>query len=141
MGRTSGSPTTATAASANSTRPARSSKPSRSARPRQSRSYDGANIWVPNESSSTVSLVRASNGIVLRTLTGNGLAFPVQAAFDGERVLVTSYQGDAVSLWKAADLSVLGTAGTGSSTGPWGATSDGVNFFLSLSSVNKLARF
>src|SRR5580765_6300990 len=103
--------------------------------------YDGTNIWVPNESSSSVSVVRASSGAVLTTLTGNGLVFPVQAAFDGERVLVTSYQGNAVSLWKAADLSVLGTAGTGSSTGPWGAASDGVNFFLSLSSVNWLARF
>ena len=36
----------------------------------------------------SVSVVRASNGAVLATLTGNGLSNPMVAAFDGQRVLV-----------------------------------------------------
>jgi hypothetical protein len=36
--------------------------------------------------------------MVLPTLTGNGLNGPVQAAFDGQRILVTDKSGDSVSL-------------------------------------------
>src|SRR5947207_203294 len=69
--------------------------------------FDGTNIWVPNEGSASVSVVRATgplSGTVLATLTGNGLVEPFQAAFDGERILVTNWTGDSVSLWKASDL-------------------------------------
>jgi hypothetical protein len=74
-------------------------------------------------------------------LTGNGLNFPRAAAFDGQRVLVTNFAGDSVSLWKAADLTPLGSFATGSSTGPQGACSDGVNFWITLNATSKLARF
>ncbi len=103
--------------------------------------FDGTNIWVPNLNSSSVTVVRASSGAVVQTLTGNGLNGPVTAAFDGQRLLVTNLAGSSVSLWKAADLTPLGSFSLGTSTGPQGACSDGVNFWISLSSVNKLARF
>jgi hypothetical protein len=105
--------------------------------------FDGTNIWVPNLSSNTVSVVRAAGGFagtVLATLSGNGLSFPRQAAFDGERILVTN-GGDSVSLWKAADLTPIGTFSTGASTAPQGACSDGLNFWITLQNTNKLARF
>ena len=35
--------------------------------------FDGANIWVPSETTSSVAVVQASTGSVLKTLTGNGL--------------------------------------------------------------------
>src|SRR5262249_38503314 len=70
--------------------------------------FDGANIWVPNSGSNSVTVIRASNGSILQTLTGNGLNGPIEAGFDGERVLVTSV-ADAVSLWKAAELKALGS--------------------------------
>ena len=38
--------------------------------------FDGENIWVPNNLVSSVSVVRASTGAVLATLTGNGLNRP-----------------------------------------------------------------
>ncbi len=38
---------------------------------------------------------------------------PIGAAFDGQRVLVTNLGGDSVSLWKAADLTPLGSFSTG----------------------------
>ncbi len=103
--------------------------------------FDGTNIWVPNQGSSWVSVVRASSGAVLQTLTGNGLSFPTAAAFDGERVLITNFGGDSVSLWKAADLTALGSFATGSGTQPFGACSDGVNFWIALINARKLARF
>ena len=100
--------------------------------------FDGANIWVPNLNSNSVSVVRASSGAVLATLTGNGLNFPFQAAFDGARVLVTNQLGLSVSLWKAADLTAIGKTPAGDA--PTGACSDGIYFWITLGS-NHLARY
>jgi hypothetical protein len=103
--------------------------------------FDGTNIWVPGESANKVSVVRSSTGTVLATLTGNGLNIPTSAAFDGQRILVTDSNGDGVSLWRAADLTPLGFFGTGASTSPSFACSDGVNFWITLVVQNQLARF
>ena len=92
--------------------------------------YDGTNIWVPNGEDSTVSVVRASNGAVLATLTGNGLNGAWCAAFDGQRILVTNYFGDSVSLWKAASLTPLGSVSRQAGSQPKFAISDGVSFWL-----------
>jgi len=102
--------------------------------------FDGTNIWVPNAFDNSVTVVRAANGVVLATLTGNGLNTSGQAAFDGQRILVTN-GGNTVSLWKAADLTTIGSFFTGNSTGPAGACSDGVNFWITLYGSNQLARF
>jgi hypothetical protein len=103
--------------------------------------FDGGNIWVPNNFPSSVSVVRASSGAVLQTLTGNGLSHPTAAAFDGQRVLITNFSGNSVSLWKAADLTPLGFFPTGPATNPLGACSDGINFWIALNGANQLARF
>ncbi|HKF44693.1 MAG TPA: S-layer homology domain-containing protein [Thermoanaerobaculia bacterium] len=105
--------------------------------------FDGTNIWIPNDFSgaSSVTVVRASNGAVLATLTGNGLDQPITAAFDGQLVLVTSENADRVSLWRAGDLTALGSLSTGASTAPVGACSDGINFWIVLGGSNQLARF
>ena len=103
--------------------------------------FDGANIWVPSQASNSVAVVRASNGAIIQTLTGNGLSTPRAAAFDGERILVTNVGNDSVSLWKGADLTPLGSFPTGSGTGPVGACSDGVNFWVGLNTSSQLARF
>ena len=110
--------------------------------------FDGTNIWVPNPDSFSVSVVRVKDALgnplatafVLATLTGN-LFEPTTAAFDGERILVTNRFGNRLSLWKAADLTPLGFLGTGNSTSPFGACSDGLNFWITLQGSNKLARF
>jgi len=107
--------------------------------------FDGSNIWVPNKSSNSVTVVRARDGLVLATLTGNGLNGPNQAAFDGERILVTNFDGDSVSLWKAADLTPIGTfpveGPLNTSSKPLGACSDGINFWVTMSNVGLVARF
>lgn len=106
--------------------------------------FDGTNIWVPNGNSASVSVVRAIGslaGTVLATLTGNGLNSPTQAAFDGERILITNQSGGSVSLWRASDLTSIGSFSMGAGTGPFGACSDGLNFWITFGASNKLARF
>jgi DNA-binding beta-propeller fold protein YncE len=106
--------------------------------------FDGTNIWVPNFISNSVSVVRATGGLagtVLATLSGNGLGGPTQAAFDGERILVANQTGNSISLWKASDFTPIGTFSTGANTGPQGACSDGLNFWITLGTTSKLARF
>jgi DNA-binding beta-propeller fold protein YncE len=106
--------------------------------------FDGTNIWVPNFNSNSVSVVRATGGFagtVLATLSGNGLNAPLAAAFDGERILVTNFNGNSVSLWKASDFTPIGTFLTGGISNPYGACSDGLNFWITLSNTGKLARF
>jgi hypothetical protein len=109
--------------------------------------FDGANIWVPNASDNTVSVVRAvgSNaGTVLATLSGNGLASPVSAAFDGERVLITNSSlggGGSVSLWKSTDLTPLDNVAFANQC--IYACSDGTYFWFTIFTAGggKLARF
>jgi hypothetical protein len=103
--------------------------------------FDGTNIWVPNSGSGSISVVRASTGAVLATLTGIGLVDPTAAAFDGQRILVTNFAGDNVTLWKAADSTPLGSVSTGSGSRPGGVCSDGINFWITLVNFNQLARF
>ena len=93
--------------------------------------YEGTNIWVPNTNSDSISIVRPASGAVLATLTGNGLSQPGVAAFDGERVLVTSVNSGNVSLWKAADLTPIGFVDVGGGFSN-SACSDGLDFWITL---------
>ena len=107
--------------------------------------FDGTNLWVPNAYSNSVWVVRAVGGLrgtVLQTLTGNGLSQPVAAAFDGERIAITNQTGASVSLFKAADLTPLGTISFPGTT-PRGICSDGVYFYVTNPGQggNKLRRF
>jgi len=104
--------------------------------------FDGTNIWVPNALNDTITVVRAATGTILATLTGNGLIRPHSAAFDGERILVTNINGGGVvSLWKASDLTPLGSFPAMTGSGPVTAVcSDGLYFWITGGS-NKLARF
>lgn len=117
--------------------------------------FDGTNIWVGHSDAEFpfVTVVRATGGLtgtVLQNLNFAqtfGFANSFQAAFDGERILVTtSYfvngtSVNTVSLWKASDLTFIGTFHTGQGTVPFGACSDGVNFWITLSGTDKVARF
>lgn len=103
--------------------------------------FDGVNIWVPNQASHTVSVVRAATGVVIATLSGNGLNGPMGIAFDGERILVANLLGHSLSLWRATDLAPLGTVSVGADAYPTDVCSDGINFFITLNGNSKLVRF
>ncbi len=96
--------------------------------------FDGINIWVPGTGKLWV--VRASTGAVLATITDAGGR---AAAFDGERILVTHFT-DTVSLFKAADLTSLGSASVGPGEAD-GVCSDGVHFWITLQNGGKLLKF
>jgi hypothetical protein len=95
--------------------------------------FDGTNIWVPNGDGISVTVVQASSGSVVATIPKdannqfNGLR---SASFDGERILVTNEDGFSITLFKAVDLSFIANIPTGSSSNPFGACSDGVNFWI-----------
>ncbi len=92
--------------------------------------FDGVNIWVPINGSNTVAVVQASTGLLIATLRGNGLGNPYGTAFDGQRVLITNQTAPpSVSVWNASDLAPIGNS-TAGSTFPWGACSDGLEFWI-----------
>ena len=104
--------------------------------------FDGTNIWVPNHDSNSVTVVRGSSGAVLQTLTGNDLGGPSSAAFDGERVLVTNSSGNHVSLFKAANLSAIGSVPAGAGVNSNAVCSDGIGFWVTLTGASSaVARF
>ncbi|HKQ08196.1 MAG TPA: hypothetical protein VJ464_23930 [Blastocatellia bacterium] len=105
--------------------------------------FDGQNIFVPNQSSNTVTVINAAAGTVVATLSGNGLNGPFAVAFDGQRVLVTNQSGSSVSLWRVSDLTPLGSFSTGPGTNPIGVCSDGINFWIAIDGPvpGKIARF
>ncbi len=106
--------------------------------------FDGINIWVPNFAGNSITVVQASTGNVVATITAdasNLLDSPFAARFDGERILVTNRRGDSVTVFKAADLSLIANVPVGSSTQPVGGCSDGINFWVDLLGKGDLLRF
>jgi hypothetical protein len=106
--------------------------------------FDGENIWVParSQDGDQVVVVRASTGEIIQRLSGNGLEGPYAAAFDGQRVLVTNgtqNQTGRLSVWRAADLTPLGSADVFSTLGH--ACSDGDRFWFTIPSFSALSRF
>ena len=107
--------------------------------------FDGANLWVPNESDDSLSVVRASDGVVLKTFSAangdqNGLSSPTWAAFDGENVLVTDPSGHGISLFRATDLAPLGFFSMAGHN-PSSACSDGQNFWVTLITTDAVGRY
>jgi hypothetical protein len=106
--------------------------------------FDGSNLWVIGFDNK-LRVVRAATGALLATLTDNGLFAPQSIAFDGQRILVTTgtqFIGGGASLWKASDLTPLGSVQVSAmGSGPRGVCSDGLNFWIALNSAGKLARF
>lgn len=103
--------------------------------------FDGTNLWIPSAATpagvpNQVFVVRAVGGLigtVLATLTGNGLNGAFQAAFDGERICVTNALAPSVSLWKATDLTPIGSVVLADPVfNSRGICSDGTTFFIGL---------
>jgi len=109
--------------------------------------FDGRNIWVPQSFDDTLSVVRVSDGVVLKTFpaNSNGMDEPSQAAFDGQRIAVTNESAvngtPSLSLFKATDLSAIGNFPLAGVTLPFGVCSDGVNFWVALGGSAEVGRF
>jgi DNA-binding beta-propeller fold protein YncE len=97
---------------------------------------------VPNSGSNSISVVQASTGDIVATISQDAfkmLDFPQAATFGGERILVTNL--NSVTVFKAADLSLIGNLSLGSGNNPVGACSDGINFWVLLDGMSELLRF
>ena len=105
--------------------------------------FDGANIWVPNAKDNSITVVQASSGKVVATITAdasNLLDYPMAVSFDGERVLVANENGTSVTVFKAADLSLIANVAIPGNQ-VYGACSDGVNFWLPIVNTGTLRKF
>ena len=107
--------------------------------------FDGRNIWVPDNGAASLTVVRASDGVVLKTFSpgtgdSNGMNGPQVAAFDGQRILVTNFFGG-LALFQATSLSPIGAIATPGMGSPYGACSDGVSFWVGDGDANHIGRF
>jgi YVTN family beta-propeller protein len=108
--------------------------------------FDGTNIWVPNGTDNSITVVQASTGNVVATIlpdATNQLDAPFAASFDGERILVTNLNNNSVTVFKAADLSFIANVTTGSELFPYSVCSDGINFWVPVETfgVGSVLRF
>jgi hypothetical protein len=87
--------------------------------------FDGANIWVTNVGSNTVTKLRASDGAALGTFSAGGS--PVGVAFDGANIWVAN-ASDTVTKLRASDGKTLGTFAAGDD--PLGVAFDGANIWV-----------
>ncbi len=92
----------------------------------RSPAFDGANIWVPNYGSNTVSKIRASDGLNQDFFTVGSA--PAAVAFDGTYVWVTNYSSGKVSKLLAENGGYIGEYTVG--TNPWGICFDGTNIWV-----------
>jgi DNA-binding beta-propeller fold protein YncE len=114
--------------------------------PGQYPTFDGANIWVPSSDgvSSNVTVIRAATGAIVATLSpiDIGDSLLSVAAFDGTRVAVADVGKARLELWKAGDLSPIGSFPAAIGPEFTGVCSDGLNFWITLNTLSgQLARF
>lgn len=88
--------------------------------------FDGANIWVTNEGSGTISELRANDGGQVRTVpVGTN---PKGIAYDGANIWVANGGTNNVSIIRASDGASVMTVTVGIS--PYGAAFDGANMWI-----------
>jgi hypothetical protein len=88
--------------------------------------FDGTNIWVANEGSTTISKLRASDGALIGTYEDS--PNPVGIAFDGANIWVTHPGYNSISKLRASDGSLIGTYQVGSN--PESIAFDGANIWV-----------
>jgi DNA-binding beta-propeller fold protein YncE len=89
--------------------------------------FDGAHIWATNAGGSTVTKLRASDGLNLGTFAVG--PHPIAVSFDGTHLWVVNSDNNTVTKLRASDGSNQGAFPVG--TGPKGVVSDGVSVFVS----------
>jgi YVTN family beta-propeller protein len=88
--------------------------------------FDGADIWVANGGSNTVSKLQASTGAVLGTY--NVGTSPVGLTFDGANIWAVNGASGNLSKLQASTGAVLGTYSAGKD--PYGVAFDGANIWV-----------
>ena len=97
--------------------------------------FDGANVWVANETAGTVSRIDATTNAVATVTVGSQ---PRNLAFDGANVWVTNWASNTVSKIDVATSSVVATVVVGAN--PLGITFDGSSIWVSNNGANSISR-
>jgi DNA-binding beta-propeller fold protein YncE len=98
--------------------------------------FDGANIWVANAASNSVTKLRASDGTLLGTFAVGSA--PVAVAFDGANVWVVNTGSKNVSKLRASDGAGLGAFAVGDN--PFGLAFDGANIWVTNQGSNTVSK-
>jgi outer membrane lipoprotein-sorting protein len=98
--------------------------------------YDGANVWVTNQGSDTVTKLRASDGAGLGIFAAG--ANPLGVAFDGGNIWVANRGSNTVTKLRASDGANLGNFTVGNA--PFGVASDGANIWVTNQGSNTVTK-
>jgi YVTN family beta-propeller protein len=101
--------------------------------------FDGANIWVTNYGSGTVTKMQASTGQILSTFL-EASAGPSALAFDGANMWVTCGKTNNVSKLRASDGGCTGTCTFAVGTSPNGIAFDGTNIWVTNVGSNNVTK-
>ena len=100
--------------------------------------FDGANIWVTNYSSNTVTELAAATGAVVNTYNPGTLSDPAGIAFDGANIWVANAAANNVSKLSAATGAVVATYRVG--TDPYAIAFDGSNIWVTNVTGNSVTK-
>jgi hypothetical protein len=98
--------------------------------------FDGANIWIANSGSNTVTKLLAATGMAVGTYTVG--SNPTGVAFDGANIWVANSASDTVTKLLAASGAVVGTYAVG--IVPIGIAFDGANIWVTNSGSNTVTK-
>lgn len=88
--------------------------------------FDGANVWTANQTSGTVTKLRASDGQVLFTVPAG--SYPHGIVFDGHEIWIANENAGALTKLRLTDGAILGTARVGHN--PQQLAFDGVSIWV-----------
>ena len=102
--------------------------------------FDGANIWVTNQASTTVTKLRASDGACVGTCTFTVGTNPGGIAFDGGNMWVTNLGSNTVTKLRASDGACVGTCTFAVGLDPAGVAFDGANIWVANQTSNNVMK-
>ncbi len=92
--------------------------------------FDGVNMWITNFLQNQITILRASDGALMKTLTtSDGVGDkPTYLAFDGRHMWVTNESDNTVSIFRVSDFTHVEDVNVG--TGPQRIAFDGANVWI-----------
>jgi DNA-binding beta-propeller fold protein YncE len=101
--------------------------------------FDGANIWVANNGSNTITRYLATTGAAVGSAVTVG-SQPIAIAFDGTNIWVANYGSNTIARYNAATGTIVGVAITVGSL-PQALAFDGTNIWVANYGSNTIARY
>jgi len=98
--------------------------------------FDGANIWVSNSGSNSLTKLRANDGALIGTYAVGPL--PRGIVFDGTNIWVANSGSNRITKLRASDGTILGTYAVGFY--PDGVAFDGANIWVANSGSNNVTK-